>query len=319
MKKKSIMAVLLAMSMIASAACSSKEEKKSKKDKKSDKKSAATLDEEDEDEETEKKQKATVSEEEVSTTESEEAASTTEATESEKTASATEATTTEATEPEKETEKETEAEETMPANPANLQFFRDESVRPHISGPATYAVGDYIDLERPDYDVERIIGIRDGEVMTNYDVSNRCKILYDNQTYYEVAPAGGYLFFNGSFDFHGTQFQYELKLYPHISDPVFFQRKTGIFDKVTEDGLWIHDLFEMTIHDCVDENLNVFLVQYLDEAGLTPEDLIENPKQIAKVMTKVSDAMYFKTADLACVVCSYDITITGCDGSDDLT
>ena len=222
MKKKSIMAVLLAMSMIASAACSSKEEKKSKKDKKSDKESAETLDDEDE-EETEKKQKAT---------ESEEAASTTEAAESEK-----EASTTEATEPEKETEKETEAvvetepEETMPANPANLQFIKDESVRPHISGPATYAVGDYIDLERPDYDVERIVGIRDGEVMTNYDVSNRCKILYDNQTYYEVAPAGGWLYFTGSFDYHGTQYQYDLKLYPHISDPVFFQRKTGIEEK----------------------------------------------------------------------------------------
>ncbi len=305
MKKKSIMAVLLTMSMIASAACSSKEEKKSKKDKKRDKEAAETLDDEDEEEETEKKK----------ATESEEAASTTEAAESEK-----EASTTETTEPEKETEKETEAveeteeseaEETMPANPANLQFIKDESVRPHISGPATYAVGDYIDLERPDYDVERIVGIRDGEVMTNYDVSNRCKILYDNQTYYEVAPAGGSLYFTGSFDYHGTQYQYDLKLYPHISDPVFFQRKTGIFDKVTEDGLWIYDLFEMTVRDCVEENLNIFLVQYLDEEGLTPDYLIEHPNQIGKVQTKVSDALYFKTADLASVVCSYEIRITG--------
>lgn len=292
MKKKSIMAVLLAMSMTASVACSSKEEKKSKKQKKSDKEAAEILDDEDEEEETEKtkkKQKATESEKEASTTE--------------------------ATEPEKETEAEketeTKVEETLPANPANLQFIRDESVRPYISAPKTYAVGDYIDLERPDYDVERIVGIRDGEVMTNYDVSNRCKILYDNQTYYEIAPAGGSLFFTGTFDYHGTQHQYELKLYPHISDEVQFQRKTGIFDKVTEDGLWIHDLFDMTVRDCVDENLNIFLVQYMDEEGLTPEYLIENPKQIGKIMTKISDAMYFKTGDLAFVVCSYDITITG--------
>ena len=237
MKKKTIITVLLAMSMIASVACSPKEEKKSKKQRKSDKESVETLDDEDEDEETEKTKKT------QKATESEAAASTTEA-----------------TEPEKETEKETEAveetesettetevEETMPSNPANLQFIRDESVRPYISAPKTYAVGDYIDLERPDYDVERIVGIRDGEVMTNYDVSNRCKILYDNQTYYEIAPTGGSLYFNGSFDFHGTQFQYELKLYPHISDEVQFQRKTGIFDKVTEDGLWLYDLYEMFV------------------------------------------------------------------------
>ena len=297
MKKKTIVTVLLAMSMIASVACSPKEEKKSKKQRKSDKESVETLDDEDEDEETEKTKKT------QKATESEAAASTTEATEPEKETEAVEETESETTE--------TEVEETMPSNPANLQFIRDESVRPYISAPKTYAVGDYIDLERPDYDVERIVGIRDGEVMTNYDVSNRCKILYDNQTYYEIAPTGGCLYFNGSFDFHGTQFQYELKLYPHISDEVQFQRKTGIFDKVTEDGLWIKDLFDMTIRDCVEENFNVFLVQYLDEAGLTPEDLIENPKQIGKVITKVSDAMYFKTADLASVVSSYDIKITG--------
>ena len=292
MKKKSIMAVLLAMSMTASVACSSKEEKKSKKQKKSDKEAAEILD----DEETEKtkKQKAA---------ESEKEASTTEATEPEKETEAVKETESETTE--------TEVEETVPANPANLQFIRDESVRPYISAPKTYAVGDYIDRERDDYTVERIVGIRDGEVMTNYDVSNRCKILYDNQTYYEIAPAGGSLFFTGTFDYHGTQHQYELKLYPHISDEVQFQRKTGIFDKVTEDGLWIKDLFDMTIRDCVDENLNIFLVQYMDEEGLTPEYLIENPKQIGKIMTKISDAMYFKTGDLAFVVCSYDITITG--------
>ena len=80
---------------------------------------------------------------------------------------------------------------------------------------------------------------------------------------------------------------------------------------MTEDGLWIYDLFEMTVRDCVEENLNIFLVQYLDEEGLTPDYLIEHPNQIGKVQTKVSDAMYFKTADLACVVCSYEIRITG--------
>ncbi len=297
MKKKSIMAALLAMSMIASVACSSKEEKKSKNQKKSDKEATETLDDEDEEEETEKtkkKQKAT---------ESEEKASTTEATESEK---------------EKETEKvtesettETEVEETVPANPANLQFVRDESVRPHISGPQKYTVGEYVERDRTEYTVERIVGVRDGKVLTNYNVSNRCKILNDTETYYEILPGGGSLYFTGSFDYHGTQHQYELKLYPHISDVVQFQKKTGIFDTVTEDGLWIHDLFDMTIRDCVDENLNIFLVQYMDEEGLTPEYLIENPKQIGKIMTKISDAMYFKTADVASVVCSYDITITG--------
>ena len=148
-------------------------------------------------------------------------------------------------------------------------------------------------------------------MLTNYNVSNRCKILNDTETYYEILPGGGSLYFTGSFDYHGTQHQYELKLYPHISDVVQFQKKTGIFDTVTEDGLWIHDLFDMTIRDCVDENLNIFLVQYMDEEGLTPEYLIENPKQIGKIMTKISDAMYFKTADVASVVCSYDITITG--------
>lgn len=293
MKKKSIMAVLLAMSMIASVACSSKEEKKSKKHKKSDKEATDILD--DEDEVTEKTKKKA--------TESEEEASTTEATESQKETEAVEETESETTE--------TEVEETMPANPANLQFVRDESVRPYISGPKTYAVGDYVDLERQDYTVERIVGIRDGEVITNYDVSNRCKILSDTQTYYEIAPAGGSLYFTGSFDYHGTQHQYELRLYPSIRDEVQFQRKTGIFDKVPEDGLGIYDLFDMTVRDCVEENFNNCLVQYLDEEGLTPEYLIENPKQIGKVQTKVSDAMYFKTADQAFVVCSYGITITG--------
>lgn len=148
-------------------------------------------------------------------------------------------------------------------------------------------------------------------MITNYNVSNRCKILSDTQTYYEILPTGGSLYFNGSFDFHGTQFQYELRLSPHISDVVQFQRKTGIFDIVPEDGLGIYDIYKMTISDCVDENLNIFLVQYMDEEGLTPEYLIENPKQIGKIMTKISDAMYFKTADEAFVVCSYDITITG--------
>lgn len=47
---------------------------------------------------------------------------------------------------------------------------------------------------------------------------------------------------------------------------------------MTEDGLGIYDLYEMTICDCVDEYLSGFLVQYLDEEGLTPEYLIENPK-----------------------------------------
>lgn len=292
MKKKSIMAVLLAMSMIASVACSSKEEKKSKKQKKSDKEAAEILDDEDEEtEKTKKKKKATESEKEASTTEPEKETEAVKETESETT--------------------ETEVEETVPANPANLEFIRDESVRPYISAPKTYAVGDYIDREREDYTVERIVGIRDGEVITNYNVTNRCEILSDTQTYYEVAPAGGSLYFNGSFDFHGTQHQYELKLYPHISDEVQFQRKTGIFDQVTEDGLWIHDLFDMTVRDCVDENLNIFLVQYMDEEGLTPEYLIENPNEIGRIMTKISDAMYFKTADEAFVVCSYYITITG--------
>ena len=297
MKKKSIMAVLLAMSMIACVACSSKkEETKSKKQKKSDKESAVTLEDEDEESEntkTTRKQKATESEKEASTTE--------------------------ATEPEKETEKETEAvketetktEETMPANPANLQFIRDESVRPHISGPKKYAVGDYVERDRTEYTVERIVGIRDGEVITNYNVSNRCKILSDTQTYYEILPTGGSLYFNGSFDFHGTQFQYELRLSPHISDVVQFQRKTGIFDIVPEDGLGIYDIYKMTISDCVDENLNCYLVKYLDEAGITPESLREKPKQISTVITKVSDAMYFKTGDLAFVVCGYEIKITG--------
>lgn len=67
----------------------------------------------------------------------------------------------------------------------------------------------------------------------------------------------------------------------------------------------------MTISDCVNENFNGFLVQYMDEEGLTPENLIENPRQIAKVETKVSDAMYFKTNKLAFVVCGYGIKITG--------
>ncbi|MBR3032323.1 MAG: hypothetical protein IKH92_04820 [Clostridiales bacterium] len=293
MKKKSIMVVLLAMSMIASVACSPKKETKSKNQKKSNKESAVILDDEDDVEEPEntKKQKAT---------ESEKKASTTKATETEK-----------ETEKETSTAEETETEETMPANPANLQFVRDESVRPHISGPQKYTVGEYVERDRTEYTVERIVGVRDGKVLTNYNVSNRCKILNDTETYYEILPGGGYLIFNGSFDYHGTQYQYELKLYPHISDVVQFQKKTGIFDKVTEDGLWIKDLYDMTICDCVEENINGFLVQYLDEEGLTPEYLIEHPKMITKVQTKVSDAMYFKTDKLASVVCSYDIKITG--------
>ena len=81
-------------------------------------------------------------------------------------------------------------EETVPANPANLQFVRDESVRPHISGPQKYTVGDYVERDRTEYTVERIVGVRDGKVLTNYNVSNRCKILNDTETYLppQVAP-----------------------------------------------------------------------------------------------------------------------------------
>ena len=195
------------------------------------------------------------------------------------------------------------------SNPTNLKLVKDTNEGPIITGPQKYNVGDTVVKHRDNVNVREIIVLNsEGKYVTSTNVNSTVKDA--SYSYYEIYPTSN-IEYSGSIKENGKEYKYTIVIYNmNISNAYNFFNKYDIFNTIkTDTGMTGSKLFDLTLKDIYNKNINDALLEAIKKQNKTLSDVATTkttgvPDQID---TLVSDKLYSLTKPETFVTASLKI------------
>lgn len=117
-----------------------------------------------------------------------------------------------------------------------------------------------------------LIGTKNDEIVEAVSLDNDYKIENKNNKYYKISMLEFYMNCDSSLSYNGKNSEYNINLLMSVADPVKFFESSNIASTDTSNNLFggftTKDLFNNSLKEKLENNLNEIIVDYLEENNL---------------------------------------------------